>query len=198
MRNSNNAFQPLIAAYNHNDVEQNIREPHEVLGFICAISASPMPLELDDWFPLLWKNNVDPSFADEELAAEFATAALQFQAHCQTSYRQSNGLNLPVDNWLNDDSQLTVEGSQFASGYLLAFHAIEAYWQALNLQPGSEPAQLLQTTMLLLSKMATPDTEEPEMQTLFTQLPEPKEIVQVLPQLLMTLGHFSLSVQEHE
>jgi uncharacterized protein len=198
MTHSNYPFQPLIAAYDHHDVKQYLREPHEVLGFICAIAASPSLVELHDWFPFLWKNNVDPSFADEEIAAEFATAALQFQAHCQTSYRQSKGLNLPVDDWLHDDSQFTAEGSCFASGYLLASHAIEVHWQALNLQQGSEPEQLLQTTMLLLSKMATPNTDESEMQVLFAQLPEAKEIVRVLPQLLMTLGNFSVSVQNDE
>ena len=198
MKNVSTPYQALFEIYQYSEVKNNVREVDEMLGFICAIAASPVPLELQDWFPYLWKQGVEPSFANEKLAIDFASATLAFYENCLLNYQQCKPLVLPDGCWLDKSQLVSGQGVAFASGYLLAFNSIEAYWQALNLPAGSEPDQLLQTSMLLLSKMATSETTDLQMQALFAQLPDLPEIVSALPRLLSTLGHFSVQVNHNE
>ncbi len=182
----------LVELCQNPEIKNNAREAHEMLGVICAMAASPEPLELQQWFPCLWANGKEPSFSDEALAVDFASAVLQFYEHCLLHYRQGKALLLPEQCWLNQEQQVTEQGRAFAAGYLSGFHYNEVNWQALNWPPGSEPEQLLQTSMLLLSKMANPESHDPQMQALFAQLPDMPEIIASLAQLLAVLGNVSL------
>ncbi len=185
------AYQMLINVCEIPEIKKNARECSEILGFITSIAAAPMQIEIEQWMPFLWAENAAPSFSDQQTAVDFATSTLQFYEHCLSSYQQSLPLSLPTDQWLDEDLQVTAQGRVFAAGYLSAFHSIEALWQSLDLPPGSEAEQLLQTSMLLLSKLASPDSGDAQMQFLFSQLPDMPEIVASLPALLSRLGHFS-------
>lgn len=198
MNNVNSSYQQLISVFHESEIQEGARDFHELLGYISAISASPQPLEIHEWLPDLWRQGVQPSFSTEKLASDFASAVLGFYEDCLTNYHLNQPLDLPVISWLDQSEGVSGEGIAFASGYLFAFDSIEEYWQALNLPEDSESNQLLQTSMLLLSKMATPNVVEPEMEALFNQLPAMTEIVAVLPRLLATLGYFSVSVKSHD
>lgn len=198
MNRSIKPYQALVELCQNPEIKNNTREVNEMLGFICVMAASPEPLELQDWFPYLWKQESEPSFSSETLAVDFGSAVLQFYENCLLNYQQVKPLILPGECWLNEYQQVTEQGIAFASGYLSGFHLTEESWQTLNLAPGSEPEQLLQTSMLLLSKMATPDSNDPQMQALFVQLPGMQEIISSLPSLLSALGHFSTVVDNHE
>ena len=197
MNRSIKAYQALVTLCQNPEIKDNAREVNEMLGFISAIAASPEPLDLQQWFPYLWTQG-EPLFSHEALAVDFAGAALQFYEACLVNYQQAKPLLLATELWLDEYQEVTEQGIAFASGYLSGFHNTEESWQTLNLTPGSEPEQLLQTSMLLLSKMATPNSNDPQMQALFVQLPGMQEIVSSLPLLLSALGHFSIVVDDNE
>lgn len=190
-------YQALATVCQLAEIKSHARSFDEMVGFICAISASPEPLDLADWFPLLWDQE-GLSFSNEELARDFAAAVLEFYNHCLANYQQSASLSLPTELWLNEDNDVAAAGSAFASGYLSGFHRIEGLWQDLDLGAESQPGQLLQTTMLLLSKMATGKNQDSQMQELFMQLPSMEKIITILPSLLSTLGNFSASVSNND
>jgi hypothetical protein len=169
-----------------------------MLGFICVTAASPEPLDLQEWFPNLWNQGRTPSFNSETVAVDFASAVLQFYENCLLNYQQSTPLILPTELWLNEQQEVTKQGIVFASACLAAFQDREESWQNLNLAPESEAGQLLQTTILLLSKMALSHSDDPQRQILFAQLPDMHEIVTALPQLLSALGNSSVLVESDE
>ena len=189
MINSRSLHQSLFEIYQHSEIQNNVLDINEIQGFICAIAVFPDALELQDWFPCLWMQGRDPSFSSVILATDFASAVLQVYERVLMGYQEGHPLILSSNLWLDDLQQVTNQGCAFASGYLSGFQYVEENWNALNLLANSETQQLLQTTLLLLSKMATPNTEDLQMQALFKDLPTEKEIVNVLPQLLTTLGH---------
>jgi yecA family protein len=192
------AYVKIVALCKNTEINDNVKELHEILGFICAISCAPAPLELQEWLPQLWKKGVSPTFSQQQLAIDFATAVLQFHDDCLAHFQQATTLHLPTELWLDQSSQITDNGQYFAVGYLSGFHCIEDSWNNTEIEAGSDFEQVLQTTTLLLSKVANPDNNAPEMQSLFSQLPDFNEIVTSLPMLISTLGFFSLQVKEHE
>ncbi|MCG6200006.1 UPF0149 family protein [Psychromonas antarctica] len=188
-------YQALNELFCIPEIKTNGRAFDEMLGIVCAIATSPTCIDLADWFPLLWDQEMPPSFSNENLAADFAAAVLQFYDDCLMSYQQSTPLSLPTERWLNESLQVTDAGRSFACGYLLGLTRIEASWQNHSLQLKSDP--LLQTTQLLLSKMTTVKSNDPQMQSLFMELPDMQEIINALPRLLSALGSLCLSkVQE--
>lgn len=197
MNTSVNPYQVLSELYQQTEINTNARDFNEILGFICCIAASPQPIELADWFPHLWKNG-SPSFSHELLANDFAAAILQFYEGCLKQYQQAEPLLLPTALWLNESGQITEQGSAFASGYLTGFNRTETIWQNTNLAMGSEPEQLLQTSLLLLSKMALANGVDQQMQQLFVELPEMDEIISTVPALIGALGNFSMQVYSND
>lgn len=191
-------YQAIFELGRLSEIKNDAREINEMLGFLCIIAASPEPLDMQDWFPYLWKQGKAPSFNSETLAVDFASAVLHFYENCLLNYQQSKPLILPIELWLNAQQEITEQGIAFACGFLAGFQHSEANWQNLNLLPGSESGQLLQTTILLLSKMAMPNSDEPQMQALFAQLPDMQEIVTALPQLLSALGKVSFPDDGYE
>jgi len=189
-------YQALLELHLIPEINEQARPFGEMAGFICAISASPETLDLADWFPLLMMQQA-PSFSSEKIASDFAAAVLQFYDHCLVNFQQSVPLSLPLELWLTAENEITAQGIAFASGYLSGFHRMESAWQGLNLSPESESGQLLQTTVLLLSKMAAGKNQDPQMLELFMQLPAMAEIVSALPALLSALGHCAVAVSNN-
>jgi yecA family protein len=194
MNKQTNPYQALVALCEIAEIKKNALDVDQMLGFICAISAAPTQLDLQDWLPCLWAEGQTPSFSNEQLAVEFATAGMQFYDACLTGYQQSIALRLPTQRWINEWLEITEQGSRFALGYLSGFQRVEPN---IVMPEEGQLEQLLQTTTLLLSKMANPSNDDPQMLTLFNQLPEMNEIVSSLPLLLGTLGHFSLQANDH-
>lgn len=190
-------YQALAALCEIAEIKKNAKDADQILGFICAISAAPTQLELQDWLPCLWAEGQAPSFSNEQLAVEFATAAMQFYDACLSCYQEPVALRLPTKGWINESLQITGQGRSFACGYLAGFQSVEEIWQNIEMAEGGTLEQLLQTSTLLLSKMANPSNDDPHMLTVFNQLPEMDEIISSLALLLSTLGHFSLQAHDH-
>jgi len=198
MNNDTQPYQQLIELCVNTEINRNVKNVHEMLGFICAISSTPESLELQEWLPHLWKKRVSPTFSQQQLAVDFASSVLQFYDACIVQYEQATALLLPTEQWLDECSQITEQGRNFAIGYLSGFHHVEQCWNRVNIESGSEFEQILQTTTLLLSKVANPDSDDPKMQNLFNQLPKFNEIFASLPLLISMLGFYALQVKEHE
>lgn len=197
MNKQRSPYQTLVALCEIAEIKKNAKDADQILGFICAISAAPIQLELQDWLPGLWADGQTPSFSNERLAVEFATAAMQFYDACLSSYQEPIALTLPTQGWINESLEITGQGRSFAFGYLAGFQSVEDIWQNIEMAEGGSLEQLLQTSTLLLSKIANPAGDDPHMLTVFNQLPEADEIISSLPLLLSTLGHFSLQVNDH-
>lgn len=191
-------YQALIELCEIPEIKNNAKDSHQILGFICAISSTPVQLDVQDWLPGLWKDGQAPSFSNERLAIEFASASMQFYDACLSSYQQSTALILPTQQWLNESLQITEQGRSFAFGYLSGFQSVEEIWQNILLDPEGAFEQVVQTTTLLLSKMASPAGDDPKMLAVFNQLPEMNEIISSLPLLLSTLGHFSVQENNYD
>jgi len=197
MNKKTSPYQALVALCEIPEIKKNAKNVDQILGFICAISAAPAQLELQDWLPGLWAEGQTPSFSNEQLAVEFATAAMQFYDACLSSYQEPIALTLPTQGWINESLEITEQGRHFAFGYLSGFQSVEDIWQNIGMEAEGPLEQLLQTTTLLLSKIANPAGDDPQMLAVFNQLPEMDEIVSSLPLLLSTLGHFSLQVNDN-
>jgi len=190
-------YQALVELCEIPEIKNNAKDVHQILGFICAACGAPAQLELQDWLPALWAEGRTHSFTNEQLAIDFATASMQFHDACLASYRQSTPLVLPTRQWLNESLEITESGRSFALGYLSGFRHVEEIWKTIWIEPAGSLEQILQTATLLLSKVANPSGDDPQMQALFKQLPEMDEIVSSLPLLLSTLGHLSVQVNHH-
>jgi yecA family protein len=191
-------YQALMALCEIPEIKNNAKDGHQILGFICAISSTPVQLDVQDWLPCLWADGCIPSFSNEQLAVEFASASMQFYDACLSSYQQSTALLLPTEQWLNASLHITEQGRSFAFGYLSGFQSVAEIWQNITMEPEGAFEQVVQTTTLLLSKMANPAGDDPQMQAVFNQLPEMREIISSLPLLLSTLGHFSMQENHHD
>lgn len=198
MNKQSSPYQSLVTLCETAEINKNAKDADQILGFICAISAAPIQLELQDWLPGLWADGQTPSFSNEQLAVEFATAAMQFHDACLSSYQEPIALALPTQGWINESLQITEQGRHFAFGYLSGFQSVEDIWLNIGMAKEGALEQLLQTSTLLISKMANPAGDDPQMLAVFDQLPEMDEIVASLPLLLSTLGHFSLQENKHE
>ncbi|WP_354624923.1 UPF0149 family protein [Psychromonas sp. MME2] len=191
--NSHQQLYPLLTAlFEHQEIQENGRDLHEVIGFLYAITALPEEVELQLWLPMLWQQDKAFNFTSEALANEFATTILTAYQACLEQYQSQQPLALMMrDTWLDENKQITAAGMAFATGYLRAFQYAEEVWGQLSEESGAEFAQIVQTTMLLLSKMAHVKTEDVAMRELFMQLPSMHEIVDSLPMLLTAMGRFS-------
>ncbi|WP_372882661.1 UPF0149 family protein [Psychromonas sp.] len=187
-------YQALIELCAVPEIKNNAKNAQQMLGFICAVCSAPVELELQEWLPYLWNEDQTPSFSNEQLAVDFAAATTQFYDACLAGCQQASPLLLPTSLWLNESSQLTEQGKSFAIGYLSGFQHVEEIWQNIWIEPASSLEQILQTTTLLLGKLANPATDDPQLLNLFEQLPQADEIVASLPLLLSTLGHLSAQV----
>jgi hypothetical protein len=195
MNKQTSPYQALVAICEVPEIKKNALDVDQMLGIICAVSAAPTQLDLQDWLPCLWAEGQTPSFSNQQLAVEFAAAGMQFYDACLTGYQQSIALTLPTQRWINKSLEITEQGSRFALGYLSGFQSIE---QNIEIVEEAKLVQLLQTTTLLLSKIAHPNGDNPDMLTVFNQLPEMDEIVSSLPLLLGTVGHFSLQANNYD
>jgi len=158
------------------------------IGFICSVQALPELLDLDQWLSYLWKSNAEMSFDNEQQATDYAKSVIALTNEIQTAYQEAIPLNgLQCHDWLTPDKQLSEQAIQFASGFLAAVEIFNEQWTTVEGDSNSE--NILQTTILLLTKLAPADANDPQFLAIVDQLPEYHEILSILPQLLSNLAY---------
>lgn len=167
------------------------------LGFICSVQAIPEIVDLEQWLAYLWQKGDDISFENELQAADFANNVLKLVAELQRLYEQAIPLNaLDCDSWIGRDQTLSNDARYFSAGFLAAIELFNAQW--LMLEDDPEAQNLLQTTILLLTKMAPSETIDPALIEIFEQLPDVAEIVKILPQLISNLAYSAASTNTEQ
>ena len=179
--------------YNENcQQSQQLHPSYYQLGFICSVQAIPEIVDLEQWLTYLWQEGADISFENELQAAEFANNVLKLVAELERLYEQATPLNaLDCDSWIRRDQTLSNDAHFFSAGFLAAIELFNAQW--LMLEDDPEAQNLLQTTILLLTKMAPSETIDPALIEIFEQLPDVAEIVKILPQLISNLAYSAAS-----
>ncbi|MDN2662011.1 UPF0149 family protein [Psychromonas sp. 14N.309.X.WAT.B.A12] len=158
------------------------------IGFICSVQALPELLDLEQWLSYLWKSNAEMSFDNEQQATDYAQRVIALTNEIQTAYQEAIPLNgLQCHDWLTPDKQLSEQAIQFASGFLAAVEIFNEQWTTVEGDSNSE--NILQTTILLLTKLAPPDANDPQFLAIVDQLPKYHEILAILPQLLSNLAY---------
>jgi uncharacterized protein len=167
------------------------------LGFICSVQAVPELVDLQDWLPFLWQEDADISFENEQQAAEYAQTIFNIANEIESLYQQSTPLQeLECEKWLDCDHNINIKGEQFAAGYLAAIEAFNSQWSVID--DRVETQNLLQTVILLLSKLAPAKDVDANLTTIFEQLPTAAEIVAILPLLLTNLATSAAQHIENE
>lgn len=157
------------------------------LGFICSVQAVPQLVELQEWLPLLWQEGADISFENEQQASEYAQTIFNIANEIESLYQESTPLqDLDCEKWLDCDHNINIKGAQFAEGYLAAIELFNSQWSVID--DDAETQNLLQTVILLLSKLAPTEEIDGNLSAIFEQLPTPAEIVAILPLLLTNLA----------
>lgn len=184
----NSAFLDFIA-FNENLKQcEHLQDPYYQLGFICSVQALPEQVDLEQWLAFLWLEGVDISFDNEQQATEYAKKVLKLVSEIQNLYQHATPLSgLNCNQWLSKQQILSNDAIQFSAGFLAAIELFNTQWAAIDDQPKTQ--NILQTTILLLSKLAPTENVDQQLLDLFEQLPEPVEILQILPQLLSNLAY---------
>ncbi|WP_409439384.1 UPF0149 family protein [Psychromonas sp. GE-S-Ul-11] len=158
------------------------------IGFICSVQALPELLDLDQWLSYLWQPNAEMSFDNELQATEYAQKVIALTNEIQAAYQEAIPLNgLQCHDWLTPDKLLSEQAVQFSSGFLAAIEIFNEQWESVEGDSNSE--NILQTTILLLTKLAPEDANDPQFLAIVDQLPEYHEILAILPQLLSNLAY---------
>ncbi|TEW55994.1 UPF0149 family protein [Psychromonas sp. RZ22] len=188
----NSVFMDFIHFNKTHPLTEQLQPAYYQLGFICSIQAIPEGVDLEQWLSYLWRDGVDISFTDEQQATEYAQRVLNLVAHLQSLYAEATSLDeLNCQEWLDNDA-LTVEAVEFAAGYLAAIECFNEQWLVTNEDENTQ--NLLQTSILLLSKLAPSEEVDQQLLDLFEQLPDFAEILQILPQLLTNLAYCAAQV----
>jgi len=184
----NNILMDFIAFNESHEQSANLQTPYYQLGFICSVQALPEMVELEQWLSYLWLEGVDINFDDEEQAIEYAKKVLNLVSEIQNMYQQAiplDGLN--SQQWLTQENTLTDDAIAFSSGFLVAIEQFSDQWASVEQNVNTQ--NILQTTILLLSKLAPAENIDLQHTELLAQLPEPIEILRILPQLLSNLAY---------
>ncbi|MBB1272427.1 UPF0149 family protein [Psychromonas sp. SR45-3] len=192
-----NVFMDFIRYSENCQQLQQLRPTYYQLGFICSVQALPELIDLEQWLGYLWQEGADMTFENQQQAADFANNVLKLVAELQSLYQQAiplNGLNCKT--WIDNEQILSVNAVQFSAGFLAAIELFNSHWLGLEDQP--EGQNLLQTTILLLSKLAPAEDVDQTLLDLFQQLPETDEILQILPQLLSNLAYSAASISSSD
>ena len=187
----NNPFISFIDFNKNHPLADNLQPAYYQLGFICSVQAVPEMIDLESWLVYLWRDN-EISFDNETQATEYAQTVLNIISEVTGSYQQAIPLDQLNDlQWLNEQ-QLSEDAVMFASGFLAAVEVFNAEWLLVE---GEESIQhLLQTTVLLLTKLTKNESTPAELLVIFEQLPEIEEILKTLPSLI---SHLAYSAEQH-
>jgi len=180
-------YQDLQKLYELPEINKQCVDIDFGYAFVCAMASSE--LDLQQWMPMLFINE-NHSFSDEKIASAFAQTIIAIYQQTIKTYQSDSPLPLCLEQRLCASESASV---CFASGYLQALMLIDNL-QLVQLREDSPIAQLQQTCLLLLDKLATTETDDAQKLALFEQLPTNTEIIALLPILLSSYGHQCLSV----
>lgn len=166
-------YQDLQKLYAIAEINESCVNIDFAYAFISAMASSE--LDLSQWMPMLFVNQKD-SLSGEQVATELAQKVVVIYENCQQNFALRTPLYVPESDVI-----------QFANGYLQALMLIDNV-QALRFTAGSAEDNLQQTCLLLLDKLATPETNDAQKLAMFEQLPSSEEIVTLLPSLLSHYG----------
>jgi len=184
----NNPFISFIDFNKKHPLAEHLQPAYYQLGFICTVQAVPEIIDLEKWLVYLWRDDVI-SFDNEKQATEYAQVVLTMLTEIDSLYEQAKPLEqLNCMNWLNNEQHLLSEDALlFASGFLAAIEIFNVEWLQVE---GDESVQnLLQTSVLLITKLTKDEHTSAELLALFEQLPEVEEILKILPSLISNLAY---------
>ena len=182
-----NHFMSFIDFNKNNPLVEHLQPAYYQLGFICSVQAVPELIDLEKWLVYLWRDDVI-SFDNEKQATEYAQVVLTMLAEIDSLYEQAKPLDqLNCMNWLGEQNLLSENAILFASGFLAAIEIFNAEW--LQVESDKSVQNLLQTTVLLITKLTKNENTPPELLDIFKQLPEVEEILKILPSLMSNLAY---------
>jgi len=182
----NNPFINFTDFNKNHPLVAHLQPAYYQLGFICSVQAVPEIIDLEKWLVYLWRDGVI-SFDNEQQATEYAQVVLKIVTEIDNLYEQARPLEqLNCMNWLSEQQLLNEEAILFASGFLSAVEVFNNEWLLVE---GDELVQnLLQTTVLLMTKLTKDDNTPTDLLDLFEQLPNIEEILKILPSLMSNLA----------
>ena len=182
-----NYFMSFIDFNKNNPLVEHLQPAYYQLGFICSVQAVPELIDLEKWLVYLWRDDVI-SFDNEKQATEYAQVVLTMLTEIDSLYEQAKPLDqLNCMNWLGEQNLLSENAILFASGFLAAIEIFNVEW--LQVESDKSVQNLLQTTVLLITKLTKNENTPPELLDLFKQLPEVEEILKILPSLMSNLAY---------
>ena len=166
---------------------KKLKPAYYQLGFMCSVQALPELLDLEQWLVYLWNDEI--SFDDEQQATEYAQIILNMTSEINALYENMAPLSaLNCDTWIsNGNQQVNKNGSDFAAGFLSAIELFNAQWSLVEDDEATQ--NMLQTTILLLTKLLPKEEIEAQFLEIIDQLPKVAEILQILPQLMSNLAY---------
>jgi len=181
---TNNEFTDFIEFNSQHTLSSLLQPSYYQLGFMCSVQAIPELVDLEEWLFYLWRDG-NISFDDQAQATEYAQHILRLTTHINERYEQALPLTeLHCEHWLTETS---TAANEFSAGFLAAIDVFNTRWLAVDADPNAQ--NLLQTSILLLSKLAPADQVAAETATLFEQLPDASEILAILPTLISQLAY---------
>jgi len=183
----NHCFMDFINFNKDLPFSDRLQSPYYQLGFICSVQAVPEIVELEDWLSHLWLPKEKIQFDNETQATHYAQQILLIANEINELYSQAIPLtSLNSLQWLDQQQQLTQNGVDFAEGFLMAIEQFNEQW--LRVSHNETTQNLLQTTILLLTKLIPEQESHSSLSSVFEQLPETAEILSILPQLMSQLA----------
>ena len=189
-----NFFMDFIDFNKSHLLTESLQPAYYQLGFMCNVQALPELIDLERWLAYLWCNG-KVSFENESQAIEYAQTVLSLTADIANLYENAVPLDLlDCTQWVNEKDIVSENAINFATGFLAAVEVFDKEWAEIE---KNETAQnMLQTTILLLTKLTKNEHTPPELLALFEQLPENAEILKILPSLISNLA-YSASQSSH-
>lgn len=167
---------------------QVLQSAYYQLGFICSVQALPDSVDLSVWLNAMCRGEQAISFDSQAQAIEYAQMVLKLVEHIQVHYQEAIPLNdLECERWLDNQRNITNDAADFANGFLDAVQLLNDKWVIIENNPATQG--LFQTTILLLTKLTSPEGIPEKVKTLIDGLPEPAEIMAILPKLLSNLAY---------
>jgi yecA family protein len=183
-----NILMDFITFNENHPLAEKFQSAYYQLGFICSVQALPETIELEQWLGFLWGGQEGISFDNEQQAIEYAQKILTMVTEIKLLYSQAHPLSeLNCSQWLLPNGGVSTSGINFSLGFLAAIEFFNDQWTSVS---HHQPTQnMLQTTILLLSKLAPNEEADQALLDLLSQLPETAEILKVLPQLISSLAY---------
>lgn len=157
-------------------------------------------IDLEMGMERIWLEGKKPNFENDELAILYSKTLFSLINETEQCFQENSPLPIDTQHWLDESGLPTQQAVSYASGYLCGLELTIQIREPYNMiasdvasavdsnGESEERAQLQQTCLLLLSKIAHYQTEDNMLQTLFSQLPSYQEITAVLPKLLAQHG----------